>query len=106
MPMPSAMLQESDMDKAVKAAAKKLAPDVQWIRYDVTSDWSRDRADFLPNHAIGRGQQRNEARKDSQAREGTLSEKLQLDDSDLLSYFSYRSRSEQAMIKESAWSKR
>ena len=71
MPMPSATLQESDIDKAVKAAAKKLAPDVQWIRYDVTTDWSGDRAIFFRIMLSGRGQQRNEARKDNQARGGT-----------------------------------
>lgn len=37
MLMPSTVLQESEIDKAVRIVAKKLAPDVQWIRYAMTS---------------------------------------------------------------------
>jgi hypothetical protein len=40
MLMPSAVFRESDIDKAVqeavREATKKLAPDVQWIRYAIT----------------------------------------------------------------------
>ncbi|MGO4882892.1 MAG: hypothetical protein ACLP59_19035 [Bryobacteraceae bacterium] len=106
MPMPSATLQESDIDKAVKAAAKKLAPDVQWIRYDVTTDWSGDRAIFFRIMLSDEASRETRLAKITKRVEALLSEKLHLDDSDLLSYFSYRSRSEQAMLKESAWSKR
>jgi hypothetical protein len=104
--MPSAVLKESDIDKAVRESVKELAPDVQWIRHEIASEWSGDQAIYF------RVMLSNDASRDARLGkvtkrvESLLSEKLNLDESDLLSYFSYRSRSEQAVLKEPAWSKR
>jgi hypothetical protein len=44
---PSAVLRESDIDKAVQEAVKELTPDVQWIRHEIALDWSGDRAIYF-----------------------------------------------------------
>src|SRR5450755_2209626 len=106
MLMPSAVLKESEIDKAVREVAKSLAPDVQWIRHSMTLDWSGDRAIFF--HVVLSDDASREARltKVTKQVESVLSKELRLDESELLSYFSFRSRSEQAAAKEPAWSRR
>jgi len=106
MLMPSAVLKESDIDKAVREVAKELAPDVQWIRYEIGLDWSGDRAIYF--RVVLSNDASREARlaKVTRRIESLLSEKLNLDESDLLSYFNYRSRSEQATLREPAWAKK
>jgi len=106
MLMPSTVLKESDIDKAVREAAKELAPDVQWIRYEIALDWSGDRAIFFRVVLSNDASREARLRKVTKRVESLLSEKLNLDESDLLSYFNYRSRSEQAAAREPAWSKR
>ena len=103
MLMPSIVLEESDIDKAVREAAKEVTPDVQWIRYEIALDWSGDPAIYF--RVILSNDASREARlaKVTKRVESFLTEKLNLDESDLLSYFSYRSRAEQAALKESAW---
>jgi hypothetical protein len=110
MPMPSAVWRESDIDKAVQEAvrevAKKLAPDVQWIRYAKTLDSTGDRAIFFRVMLSDDASREARLAKVARRLESALSEELKLAELDLLLYYSYRSRSEQAMLKEPAWSKR
>lgn len=110
MPMPSAVFRESDIDKAVqealRVAVKKLAPDVQWIRYDITLDWSGDRAIFFRVMLSNDASREARLAKVTRRVESLLSEELKLAELGLLLYYSYRSRSEQATAKEPAWSRR
>jgi hypothetical protein len=103
---PSAVLRESDIDKAVQEAVKELTPDVQWIRHEIALDWSGDRAIYFRVMLSNDASREARLAKVTKRVESFLSKKLNLDESDLLSYFRYRSRSEQAVLKEPAWSKR
>lgn len=105
MLMPSTVLKESDINEAVREAVKALAPDVQWIRYEIALDWSGDRAIYFRVMLSNDASREARLAKVVKRVESFLSEKLDLDESDLLSYFRYRSRSEQAELKEPAWSK-
>jgi predicted nucleotidyltransferase len=104
--MPSTVLKESDIDMAVREAVKELTPDVQWIRHEIALDWSGDRAIFFRVVLSNDASREARLRKVTRRVESVLTEKLNLDESDLLSYFNYRNRSEQAAAREPAWSKR
>ena len=104
--MPSTVLKQSDIDQAVREAVKELRPDVQWIRYEIALDWSGDRAIYFRVMLSNDASREARLAKVTKRVESFLSKKLNLDESDLLSYFRYRSRSEQAVLKEPAWSKR
>jgi hypothetical protein len=110
MLMPSVVLKESDIDKAVREAVReavrKFTPDVQWIRYDVSLDWTGDRSIFF--RVMLSDDASREARLAKVARrvESFLSEEMKLDELGLLLYYSYRNRSEHAALREPAWSKR
>jgi hypothetical protein len=67
MLMPSIVLKESNIDKAVREAAKEVTPDVHWIRYEIALDWSGDPAILLPSYFVERCQPRGETRKGNQA---------------------------------------
>jgi hypothetical protein len=106
MLMPSSVLKESDIDMAVREAVKELTPDVQWIRYEIALDWSGDRAIYFRVMLSNDASREARLAKVTKRVESFLTEKLNLDEADLLSYFSYRSRAEQAALKEPKWSKR
>jgi hypothetical protein len=110
MLMPSAVYKESDIDnavqEAVREATKKMAPDVQWIRYAIALDSTGDRAIYF--RVMLSDDASREARLAKVARrvESFLSEELKPAEWGLLLYYSYRNRSEQATLREPAWSKR
>lgn len=103
-------IRESDIDKAVqeavRAAVKKLAPDVQWIRYAITLDWSGDRAIYFRVMLSDDASREARLAKLTRRVESFLSEEMKLAELGLFLYYRYRGRSEQAMLKEPAWSKR
>jgi hypothetical protein len=106
MLMPSTVLKESDIEMAVREAVKELAPEVQWIRYEISLDWSGDRAIYFRVMLSNEASREARLAKVTKRVESFLTEKLNLNESDLLSYFSYRSRAEHAALKDPAWSKR
>jgi hypothetical protein len=107
---PSAVLRESDIDKAVREAVreatKKLAPDVQWIRYARTLDWTGDRSIFFRVVLSDNASREARLAKVTKRVASVLSEELKLAELGHLLYFNFRSRSEQAALKERAWSRR
>jgi len=93
------------IDRIVHDVATQFAPDVQWIRYSIESDWSGDHAVFFRINAVRRGCPPIAASKSARRVESVLSAQLEPLAPDLLFYYNYGSRSEQARIKEPAWSK-
>lgn len=93
----------SEIDNGVKAAADALAPDVVRIRYDLSEDWSGAPSIFF------RIVLRDEALIDadqwelSQRISRRIQSEVQSDELGLQPYFSFRSASEQAQLKEPAW---
>jgi hypothetical protein len=98
------VLNEADLDRRVKAVARKLAPDVVRIRYEITLDSTDDEAIYF-RILLSDDASREERRREVTKRvESELSKRLKLDDLGLMWYPSFRSESEQAMLKEPAWS--
>ena len=93
----------SEIDNGVKAAADALAPDVVRIRYDLSEDWSGAPSIFfrivLRDDALINADQWELSQRISHR---ILSE-VQSDELGLQPYFSFRSVSEQAQLKEPAW---
>ena len=98
------VLNEADLDRRVKAVARKLAPDVVRIRYEVALD-STDKEAIYFRILLSNDASREKRRREVTKRvESELSKRLKLDDLGLMWYPSFRSESEQAMLKEPAWS--
>jgi len=98
------VLNEADLDRRVKAVARKLAPDVVRIRYEVALD-STDKEAIYFRILLSDDASREKRRREVTKRvESELSKRLKLDDLGLMWYPSFRSESEQAMLKEPAWS--
>jgi hypothetical protein len=98
------VLNEADLDRRVKAVARKLAPDVVRIRYEIALD-STDKEAIYFRILLSDDASREERLGEVVERvEAELSKKLKLDDLGLMWYPSFRSESEQAMMKDPAWS--
>lgn len=98
------VLNEADLDRRVKALARKLAPDVVRIRYDIALDSTDKEAIYfrvLLSDDASREERLGEVAGGVRAE---LSKKLRLDDLGLMWYASFRSESEQAMMKDPDWS--
>jgi hypothetical protein len=90
-------------EEQVQQIARDLAPDVVRIRFNVGRDWSDDPAIYfrvILSDAASRRDRLAEVTKMVRAR---LFAEFGLEESDLLSYFRFRSESEQAKLKEAAW---
>src|SRR5579862_8117737 len=94
---------KAEIDAVVAEVAKELAPRVVFIRYDIGKDWSGDWGIFfriLLSDAATRGSRLT--RITSQV-EKLLRERLKPEEMDVWAYFTYRSQSEQAELREKAW---
>jgi hypothetical protein len=102
--MRSAVVNQAEIDRRVKALARKLAPDVVRIRYSISLDSTGEESIFfrvlLSDHAS-----REKALAMATERiKAELYKDIDFDALGLHPYFRFRSRSEQAMLKEPAWS--
>jgi len=98
------VLNEADLDRRVKALARKLAPDVVRIRYDIALD-STDKEAIYFRVLLSDDASREERRREVTGRvRAELSKRLKLEELGPMWYFSFRSESEQAMMKDPAWS--
>jgi hypothetical protein len=88
---------------AVDEVARELAPDVVRIRVDVHEDWSGDPAIYF------RVILSDEASREDRLTETTgrvserLSDELRLDRLDHIPYFSFRSQTEQELMRDPKW---
>ena len=106
MPMRLAVANEAEIDRRVKEAERKLAPDVAWIRYSLTLDSTGEESIFfrvvLADHA-SRGKR---LRSVTERVESELANVIGFDEFGLHLYFNYRNQSEQAQLREAAWARR
>jgi hypothetical protein len=88
----------------VDQIARSLAPEVVHVRFNVAHDWSGDPAIYfrvlLSDEAAGHRERLVEVA--GRVRQ-ELSDGLGLAELDHISYFNFRTRSEQATLKEKAW---
>ena len=103
MTIPLAVARQSEIGQIIAEAETELRPLVQHIRWEIGTDWSGDWAIFLRvtlSNAAARG--RNLQRTTQQVRAHLLA-KLKPQELGVIPYFSFRSQSEQAALREEAW---
>ena len=103
MRVPSGIVQQAEIDRRVKAIARKLAPDVVRIRYNIGSDWTGDSSIFFRILLSDEASREERLAEVADRVESRLLEALKPAELGLLAYFSFRSQSEQADLREEAW---
>lgn len=103
MLMRTAIANEAEIDRRIKEVARKLAPDVAWIRFARTLDSTGEDSIYFRVVLSDPASRNRRLRAVTERVEHELSEAIQFDEFGLNLYFNYRSRSEQAELKEPAW---
>jgi hypothetical protein len=98
------VLNEADLDRRVKAVARKLAPDVVRIRYDIALDSTEKEALYFRILLSDDASREKRLREVADRVESELSKKLKLDELGLSWYPYFRSESEQVMMNDPDWS--
>jgi hypothetical protein len=102
MIMPAAIMQQAQIDAAVRAVEDSLRPDVVHIRHEIAEDWSGQWAIFfrvvLSDDAAG-----HKLREVATNVVWRLAELIDFQALGVFPYHNFRSESEQAVLREEAW---
>jgi hypothetical protein len=99
----SSIVSPRKMTTSVQRAAKALSSDVVRIRYDIATDWIGTPSIFFRIILTDKASEPENLREVAQRVSLKLMNEAKTDESGLHAYFSFRSRSEQAKLKEPAW---
>ena len=102
MYLPSAVTKQSEIQAAINAVERSLAPDVVHIRYEIGEDWSGQWSIFFRvvlSDAAAKRKLRDVA---SKVRWG-LARQLDFPGMGVYPYHNFRSVSEQEALREPAW---
>jgi hypothetical protein len=91
------------MRSAVKRAERALAPDVIRIMYSFTEDWSGERSFFFRIVLSDSASAPNRLREATQRIISKVSQEIKAEELGLQVYFNFRSRSEQATLRDPFW---
>ena len=103
MVVPTELAKEPQINAAVTEVVSQLSPSVRRIRYDIEQDWTGQWAIFF------RVLLSDDASKPGNLRQivpriiWTMSERLNLPDLGMFPYFNFRSETEQALLRDPAW---
>ncbi len=100
--MPAGLAKQTEIDSAVAEVEKLLAPDVVRIRYEIDTDWSGDWAIYF-RIVLSDKASKNRLRKVATDVVWRLAERLDFPALGLFPYHNFRSKSEQAELREEAW---
>ena len=106
MILPAVYIKQAELDKIEKQvtrAAKKLAPDVVRVRYDLHDDWSGDPAIFFRVVISDDAAREERLMTVTEHAKAELRAAVKPVELGLLSYFNYRSVSEQKDMREKIW---
>src|SRR5262245_40625041 len=92
-----------EFEEKVQETAKKFPEDVVRIRYSFDEDWSGDPAIYFRIVLSDDASKRERLWESSEGVRKALLQDLQLNESDYLSYFNFRSKSEEDKLKEPDW---
>ncbi len=87
----------------VDRIARELAPDVVRIRLNIARDWSDDPAIYFRVILSDEASRRDRLAEVTRKVRGKLSDELGLANLEHISYFRFRSLSEQAELREKSW---
>ena len=94
---------QQEIASAIEKIVRDLAPDVVRIRFELGDDWSGDPAVFFRIVLSDKASNPRRLREITHKVSDQILKELDLYAFGLLPYFSYRSASEQAELKEPAW---
>ena len=104
MPLTRAFVQQEQLDEAINAVRPLLGPDVVSLQYALGDDWSGDPSIFFRIVLSERASQRDQMFRSTNELETTLVQHIQpYERWGVLHYFSYRSPSEHARLKDAQW---
>lgn len=102
--VPSAWIHQSKIDSAVKRAERVLKPDVVRIRYSFAPDWIGEQSIFFRIVLSDEASRQDRLSDTAQRVSLALVREVHTEEMGLHAYFNFRSQSEQAQLREPAWS--
>jgi hypothetical protein len=103
MRVPSGFVRQAEIAASVAAVEQELAPDVVRIRYDIGPDWSDESSIFFRIVLSDDASREERLAEVTRRAASQLLEALMPAELGLLPYFSFRSQSEQKILREEAW---
>jgi hypothetical protein len=97
------MISTLPTQEQVDRIARDLAPDVVRIRFNVAQDWSEDPAVYFRVTLSDDASRRDRLADVTGLVRGKLFDELRLAELDHIPYFKFRSKSEQAKLRDTAW---
>jgi len=102
--LPSAVQKEPQIKAAIAQVIRELSPAVQYIRYEIGQDWSGDWAIFFRVVLSDDASMRQNLGSVAENVVRRVSEQVDFSSIGVIPYFNFRSQSEQATLREPAWS--
>ena len=99
----SGLVSQRKLTAGVERARRALSADVVRIRYDIGTDWIGTPSVFFRIILTDKASKPENLREVAQRVSLKLMNEAKTDESGLHAYFNFRSRSEQAKLKEPAW---
>ena len=101
--VPKGFVNQTQIESAVRRAAKALAPTVVRIRYTIGSDWTGDPSVFFRIVLSDDVAKRQKLSEIAQTVGIVLLKEVKAEELGLHAYFNFRSLSEQMQLNEPAW---
>jgi hypothetical protein len=101
--VPKVLINQSELNAAVRRAEESLAQSVVRIRYDLDSDWTGEPSIFFRIVLTDEAAKRPELNDIANAVSLILVREVRPEEHGLNSYFNFRSESEQTQLNEPTW---
>jgi hypothetical protein len=101
--VPSGLVNQRSIAAGVERAARALAAEVVRIGYDIGTDWIGNTSIFFTIILTDEASRPENLREVTQRVSHRIMTETRTDQSGLQAYFSFRSQSEQAKLREPAW---
>lgn len=103
MIVPKAYVDQKQIDTLVREAESRLAPDVARIRYSLDEDWSGDPAIYFRVVLRDQAAARENLLAVTKRVKSAVRAQVKPDELGVLSYFNFRTVSEQAQLQDPDW---
>ena len=102
--VPAGIVNQSQLPNRIAKAIRKLPKDAVRVRYNFGTDWTGDPSIFFRIVLTDAASRKEKLRESTQRIQNVLSDELQLQENwGLLSYFHFRSKSEEAERNDPEW---
>lgn len=101
--VPRGLVDQSKIRAGVKKAERALAPDVIRIMYSFAEDWMGESSLFFKVVISDAASTPNRLRETTQRIMDKVLRQIKAEELGIQTYFNFRSRSEQDMLKDSLW---